>query len=164
MGTRGAYGFRKNGELKVTYNHYDSYYEHLGQHIIEFINNVNSIEKLNEIYDSIELVDESSEPTAQQVEECKKYANLSVSEGTYKDWYCLLRNAQGDLEVYLDGLKYMTNANFFIEDTVFCEYYYIIDLDRNVLVVSDQENTKEISLDYIFKNSNIELDEYMKTA
>jgi len=31
MGTRGAYGFRKNGIDKVTYNHFDSYPEQLGE-------------------------------------------------------------------------------------------------------------------------------------
>lgn len=30
MGTRGALGFIKAGEHKVTYNHYDSYPEGLG--------------------------------------------------------------------------------------------------------------------------------------
>ena len=39
MGTRGLYGFRKNGVDKVTYNHYDSYPEYLGRNILEFIRN-----------------------------------------------------------------------------------------------------------------------------
>ena len=30
MSTRGIYGFRKNGEDKLTYNHYDSYFSYLG--------------------------------------------------------------------------------------------------------------------------------------
>lgn len=31
MSTRGIYGFRKNGEDKLTYNHYDSYFSYLGE-------------------------------------------------------------------------------------------------------------------------------------
>ena len=37
MGTRGLYGFRKNGVDKVTYNHWDSYPDGLGKQILRFI-------------------------------------------------------------------------------------------------------------------------------
>ena len=36
MGTRGALGFKINGEYKVTYNHFDSYMEGLGKEVISF--------------------------------------------------------------------------------------------------------------------------------
>ena len=35
MGTRGLYGFRKNGVDKTTYNHFDSYPDGLGADVIE---------------------------------------------------------------------------------------------------------------------------------
>ena len=37
MGTKGTYGFFKNGESKLTYNQFDSYPEGLGTNIVEFI-------------------------------------------------------------------------------------------------------------------------------
>ena len=35
MGTRGLYGFRKNGIDKLTYNHLDSYPDWLGKKVVE---------------------------------------------------------------------------------------------------------------------------------
>ena len=54
MGTRGLYGFRKNGKDKITYNHWDSYPEGLGQNVLNFVKET-SIEELNSIYDKIIL-------------------------------------------------------------------------------------------------------------
>ena len=36
MGTRGLYGFHKNGIDKLTYNHLGSYPDSLGKKIVEF--------------------------------------------------------------------------------------------------------------------------------
>lgn len=134
MGTRGIYGFRKNESDKLTYNHYDSYPEGLGRNVVEFING-HSIEDLNKIYDNIILVDEDSIPTQEQIEECKQWENLSVSKQDEQDWYCLLRDAQGDLSSYDRGLKYMIDNHDFIFDSLFCEYGYIINLDTNRLEI-----------------------------
>ena len=37
MGTRGLWGFRKDGKDKLTYNHFDSYPDCLGHTIVEFL-------------------------------------------------------------------------------------------------------------------------------
>lgn len=134
METRGVYGIRKEGQDKLTYNHYDSYPEWLGQQVYDFIHST-SIEEMHEIFDRIVLVKESSDPTEEQIEMCKKYTNLSVSGRSFKDWYCLLRDTQGNLEVYKDGLKYMVDSQNFIKDSLFCEYGYIINLDDNTFEV-----------------------------
>lgn len=131
MGTRGIYGLRKNGKDKLTYNHYDSYPEGLGKDILTFIAENKS--KLNEVYDNIILVNEDTTPTQEQIEACKEYTNLSVSEKSTDDWYCLLRNTQGYLTPYLNGKLYMINNEDFIKNSLFCEYGYIINLDENVL-------------------------------
>ncbi len=134
MGTRGALGFHKNGEDKVTYNHFDSYPSHLGKHVLEFIKNV-SVEDMERAYDRIELVDWDSEPTEAQVVECMKFLELGVSGQSPKDWYCLLRNAQGNLYVYLSELRYMFDNRHFLKDSLFCEWGYVINLDKKVLEV-----------------------------
>lgn len=41
----------------------------------------------------------------------------------------MLRNAQGDLDAYKNGLKYMIDSCGFIKDSLWCEYAYIINLD-----------------------------------
>ena len=132
MGTRGCYGFRKNGVDKLTYNHWDSYPDCLGYDVAEFCKNT-SIAEMNEIFDKIVLVDEMGKPTKKQIDECIKFYNEGVSTGSVEDWYCLLREAQGDLNAYKSGLKYMIDSSDFIQDSLFCEYAYIINLDTNCL-------------------------------
>ena len=57
MSTRGAVGFYKNGVEKIGYNHFDSYPEWLGNEIITFLKG-KSVEKLNEIFDGIDIVED----------------------------------------------------------------------------------------------------------
>lgn len=146
MGTRGLYGFRKNGEDKLTYNHFDSYPDCLGDTMVRFCKET-SIEELNEIFDRIVLVNEDDKPTKAQILECAEYYNGSVSNQSIEDWYCLLREAQGNPDVYKHGLKYMIDNHNFIKDSLFCEYAYIINLDANYLefYVGFQEEPCELN-------------------
>lgn len=136
MGTRGLYGFRKNGIDKCTYNHWDSYPSCLGSTVVEFCKN-HTIEEMNYIFDKIVLVDENSTPTEKQIEECIEngYSDFSVGSGAQTDWYCLLRNCQGDLECLAkaENHAYMIDGIDFIKDSLYCEYAYIINLDDKVL-------------------------------
>jgi len=134
LGTRGAYGFYKDGKSKITYNHYDSYPEGLGDDIIGFIRNTN-INELNSIFNQIEMVDGDTTPTKLQMENCIKYYDDSVSTGKASEWYSLLRHSQGNLEVYKQGLKYMIDSANFLKNSLHCEWAYIINLDENVLEV-----------------------------
>lgn len=132
MGTRGCYGFRKNGIDKLAYNHFDSYPDYLGSEIVTFCKET-SIREMHDIFDRIVLVEELSKPTEKQIEECSFWYDGNVSNQTPEDWYCLLRNAQGDLNAYKNGLKYMIDNCYFIKDSLFCEYAYVINLDTNCL-------------------------------
>ena len=132
MGTRGCYGFRKNGIDKLTYNHYDSYPSCLGSTMIQFCKET-TLKEMNEIFDKIVMVHESSTPTNEQIDECLKYYDGSVSHCSTEDWYCLLRNAQGKPNAYKHGLRYMIDNHEFIKDSLFCEYAYIINLDTKRL-------------------------------
>jgi hypothetical protein len=132
MGTRGLYGFRKNGIDKLTYNHFDSYPDCLGGTMVEFCKTT-SLKEMNEIFDKIVLVLEHTVPTQTQVKECIEYYDSNVSVGSPEDWYCLLRGAQGNPNVYKHGFKYMIDSHNFIEDSLFCEYAYIINLDEECL-------------------------------
>ena len=136
MGTRGLYGFRKNGVDKTTYNHFDSYPSGLGQTVVEFCK-LHSIKEMNTIFDKIVMVKEGETPTEEQIKECIEngFANFSVSTKSKTDWYCLLRECQGDLECLAKAKDhaYMTNGQNFIKDSLFCEYAYIINLDDEVL-------------------------------
>lgn len=138
MSTRGYMGIKKKGELKGQYNHFDSYIEGLGKEIIDTLNTipkVNLISKLNEVYDNIILVNENDKSTQELIEYAIKYDlyDSNVSNGNTNDLYCLFRKAQGRLDLYLNGLKYMLNGNDFLKDNIFCEYGYVINLDTNTL-------------------------------
>lgn len=139
MSTRGLYGFRKDGVDKLTYNHSDSYPERLGKKISIFCA-TNTVEQMKSIYDHIVMIDESVPPTKVQIQECVKagYYDGRVSERSTDDWYCLLRNLQGNFDELSDfatGNKkvYMSDNSGFIKDSLFCEYAYIINLDEETL-------------------------------
>lgn len=146
MGTRGCYGFRKNGMDKLTYNHFDSYPDWLGRKMIEFCKTT-SIKEMNEIFDRLVLVNRHNKPTQEQIKECIDFYDGSVSNQTVEDWYCLLREAQGEPSAYKNGLKYMIENNDFIKDSLFCEYAYIVNLDDNCLefYVGFQKTPDEIN-------------------
>lgn len=145
MGTRGAYGFIKNGKMKITYNHYDSYLSELGFNVMKFIAGT-SDKELNEIFDKIIMVREDNKPTEEQIQECKKYLNLDVGNQNIDDWYCLLRETQGNLNEYKKGLRYMIDSKEFMGDSLFCEYAYILNLDNNYLEIYKGFN-KDIETD-----------------
>ena len=135
MSTRGLYGFRKNGVDKTTYNHFDSYPDGLGADVINFIKK-HSIDELKKFYDRIQMVQEDATPTKEEIKTCVDagLCNLSVSTQSTNDWYCLLRNVQGDLDaLYNSPVAYMIDNSDFIKDSLFCEYAYIIDLYVNIL-------------------------------
>ena len=139
MGTRGLYGFRKDGIDKATYNHFDSYPDYLGRNAAELLV-FTTPELMEKVYESIILVDKNVPPTPEQVKECVDagYYNGSVSEQSTADWYCLLRNLQGELEEYKKNAAagrttYMADGINFIKDSLFCEYAYIFNLDTQKL-------------------------------
>lgn len=132
MGTRGAYGFRVEGKDKVTYNHFDSYPRELGDNVLNYICKT-PLAKMREIALRIELVDRDSQPSEEAKRIYRKYADLQVSEHSYDDWYCLLRNTQGDLFPYSKDLHDMIDSHEFLADSLFCEWAYIINLDTTRL-------------------------------
>lgn len=139
MGTRGLYGFRKNGQDKTTYNHFDSYPDGLGRTIVNFCAE-NSVDTMEKIYDNIEMINENTPPTKEQIKWCidAGFYDSSVSSQSKEDWYCLLRGLQGNLEALKEnaldkGKVFMSDDQGFIKDSLYCEYAYIINLDTEKL-------------------------------
>lgn len=141
MGTRGLIGLRFKNKDYLTYNHYDSYPEGIGVDILHELRKMD-IEKVKKHIPSIILIDENHKPSKKHKIELKQYTNDKVggpSTGTdfdKLDWYQVLRNAQGTLKPYIDGtLKYMIDSHEFINDSLFCEWGYIVNFDENCLEV-----------------------------
>jgi hypothetical protein len=136
MGTRGAFGFVVNGKEKVSYNHMDSYPSFLGRNILKDLQNLTSIENLKKNVLAIKMVEPNETPklTPDQLEKFAEYSCSSVSTGD--DWYSILRNAQGTIAPYCreeNALDYMTDGVAFLQDSLFCEYAYIVNLDTNMV-------------------------------
>ena len=140
MGTRGVWGFRKNGHTIATYRQFDCYPEGLGKDFFEFVKKNNKQGRLWNLFDNIIEINEKDKPTEEQKEYCKKmgWFNDYVSSKSDDDWYCLLRGLQDpeNWQTVIDdgGNVYVDNCiNFLIRDSLFCEYGYIFDIDDNVL-------------------------------
>lgn len=136
MGTRGSYGFRCNDKLFVTYNHWDSDPEGLGEEIVNFCKSVK-----NEEWESIKAKvsklkvvnsDDLASPAVTKFYTEKGFCDTRVSTGIKNEYYCLLRKLQGVKyleEIVAGNVKHLINAENFLADSLFCEYAYIINLD-----------------------------------
>ena len=130
MGTRGMFGFYMDGVTKAAYNHFDSYPEELGVKMLAVLRNT-SLSHCIAAFKRIKMVSGDSAPTPEEIERCKPWTDLGVSNQSTSDWYCLLRKAQGNIDAYINGrLEYMLDGSDFINDSLFCEYAYIINLDE----------------------------------
>lgn len=145
MSTRGLWGFRKNGRDMLTYNHSDSDPSWLGKQISKFISDLTD-EELGKFPDMLEPVDEDKPAAAEHTRLCKELgvADFDVASRKETDYYCLLRGAQGNFPFYeglvknppecLKGNKLpFIISNSFIQDSLYCEYAYIINLDEKRL-------------------------------
>lgn len=128
MSTRGAVGWHKDGVDKIAYNHCDSYPTYLGVEMLEYARK--RVVTLHTHFDRVEMIDTEKPPTAEQIARCVKHGvvDLKVSTQSDTDWYCLLRNTQGDLEATA-SLGYMIDYSQFLNDSLFCEWAYLINLD-----------------------------------
>lgn len=160
MSTRGFYGFVKNGEVKGTYNHSDSYPEWLGNNVVDYLKK-KSLKDLNALFDKIVMVENGSKPTTYYK---KKYLKFSGCEDIKNigDWYDLLRNAQGDFEAFDDGLKHMEDGTTFPKDSLFCEWGYLINLTTGKLEILRGFNTSLECQHSLFEWSKKEVREAKK--
>lgn len=123
MGASGVFGFTKNGETKLGYIGSASYPALGGLDVVKFVKE-NSITELNETFNKMVLVDEAvaktpiPQMTVEEMNEC-------IESGRP---YTQLNN------VKLNGLP-VSEANDFINESLFCEWGYIINLDTNKLEV-----------------------------
>jgi len=134
MSTRGLWGFYSNGITKATYNHCDSYPDGLGKTVLEFIKK-HSATELKEVFEKIKMIGSDHKPTKEDIEKYSKYFNENVNNGSFEDSYALLRETQGEPDVYFSGLDVMIDNINFIKDSLFCEWAYIINLDNNCLEI-----------------------------
>ncbi len=152
MSTRGLTGFIADGKWYAMYNHGDSYPEWLGMRVLEFCKQVEDWNALKENVKELTLVNDDQKPTIEEAELYKCYHEnpnetvLGHKKQEITDWYWLLHSLQGEgilYEINKGNLKHLIDDHDFIEDSLFCEWAYIIDLDEMELKVYKGFNTEE---------------------
>ena len=144
MGTRGAFGVVIGEQEKIGYNQYDSYPDGRGLDNLRelkeaWINGGNSAETLRDLARKARLVSDAKKPTPEDVRLLRTTTNLNVSEQSTDDWYCLTRETHGSI-VQMLKCGYIEDHSTFPLDSLFCEWAYILDLDRDVFEVYEGFN------------------------
>lgn len=139
MGTRGLMAFVIDGETKAGYVHFDSYPSGLGADVLEWLHealNEQTGKALTKVR-ALKVVNDETEPTAEQIEALKQYANMNVSSKQLDEWYVLLRECQGEPALTLEA-GYMYGVSRVEPYRLGCghEYLYVVDFDKHEFTAS----------------------------
>lgn len=106
----------------------------MGNNIKEFILD-NLIEDMNKVFNKLIMVIADDKPSLNEIMTYYDVTDPSVSNGD--DWYSVLRRLQGNLQAYIDNPEYqhMIDVEDFMKESLFYEWAYIINLDKNVLEI-----------------------------
>jgi hypothetical protein len=168
MSTRGCLGIVKNGELKVAqFISCDAYPGGAGQEIIEFFkgkgldykNNSHSFQILSEKIDDLKFM---TDEEFKEIEEAYGhdsrltdnfkylYSGTDILNWLYNDGYYIYNGYDNNTgEPYEEKIgngemKLKLHSDFF-GDSLFCEWGYIIDIDKKTFEVYKGFNTKPLS-------------------
>lgn len=132
--TRGAWGFKKDGDLKILYNNHDSYPDGLGRALLE------DKDKLYDLY--LSLIPADAE-------------HMPVHDTSYAEVM--------DLYNWVPGINiYYDDSREFINDSIFCEFAYIVDLDRDELIYyTIGSNLDNCTTVYDIKDLDIDMINYI---
>ncbi len=133
MGTRGLVGFVIDGEVKASYNHYDSYPDAVGQDALNFARGMD--ESVKDKARAIKLVDPHGKPTVSTgMLHALGVSYINSLDVKRLDWYDALHPLQGNLQGYLDAGVMTDDANFLGDPD--CEWAYLVNLDEEFFEVS----------------------------
>lgn len=160
MGTRNLTVVVSDNEVKIaSYGQFDGYPESLGMKLLKFISNSANNENLKEILSKVRLWNDKDQKLQNEFLEFIGCTNGILNENQkekfkekypfrYRERYGKLKEGQ-ILEVllefrHLDDIA-TTNAYEFASDSLFCEWAYVIDYDKNSFEVYKGLNTLGIS-------------------
>jgi hypothetical protein len=144
MGTRGAFGVIIGEKEKIGYNQFDSYPSGKGLENLNWLRGIvpqgdmderyTQLPKFRELALDCDLVDDSIKPTPKDIHALRGWTDMGVSNQSTDDWYCLTHATHGSIEMML-RCGYIEDHSEFPLDSLFCEWAYIVDFDRNVFEV-----------------------------
>lgn len=144
MGTRNLTVVYKNGEYKVAqYGQWDGYPEGLGITLLNFLKNVNMDSFRNAVDNVSFYTEEEIKEIRELVEERRTLIpNYDWSE----DFPQLSRDTGGYILnlITFKGVNKVDNSINFAADSLFCEWAYVIDLDKNTFEVYEGFNEKPL--------------------
>lgn len=160
MGTRNLTIVVHNQEVKLAqYGQYDGFPDSLGVKLLKFFSNPANTENLKKILPKVRLWNEKDQKQQDEFLESIGCTNGILNDKQkeefkkrypfrYRERYGRLREGQ-ILEVllefhHLDELA-TTDAYDFASDSLFCEWAYVIDYDKNAFEVYKGLNTSGIS-------------------
>jgi hypothetical protein len=163
MGTRHLVTVRNEGEYVVAqYGQWDGYPSGQGITILGFLNSEGNIEKLKEALKKVRFIDFKGRDK-EFIEEYEKNApewssdpdNRTFEQRRWFKSYCS-RDVGGEIleniAVSTDSEILLKNSLDFGDDSLFCEYAYTIDLDKNTFEIYEDfkgNPIKEYRLDML---------------
>jgi hypothetical protein len=143
MGTRSTVIIFQDGKYKGYYNQYDGYpMGGVGEAVVKELKKIDRTKSGWDIFKAkcknVKLVEDNQKPSAALQ---KKYVengfyDARVASRSPEDWYCLLRELQGAnyiKEIMAGRVEHMLSGGDFANSSLFCEYAYLIDLDKMVV-------------------------------
>lgn len=156
MGTQGSFGFKIGKKLRLMHVQYDAniLWQTCVREIYVLLKHYGSIESLREAFSN--LKDAKGKPKKDVIEKCKIYTDLTVSNQTTDDWYCLLRHCQHSFINILDSGYFLNDGNR--EGLVF-----VLDFNTNSVYLN-AHNWSPITKKYdmIVALENATIDELMQ--
>jgi len=135
MGTRATIRLVCNGVSKKWYVQWDG--DTLGSMLLRDLQLLlkafgGDYEVIKRMVANLTAVDEDSKPTKEQIKQLFQFADITVSNKSYEDWYCLLRRCQSSLVNTL-------TAGYYIEAGADNkqEFNWNLDFDANLFWYDD---------------------------
>ena len=142
MGTQGSFGYKIGRKIRLMHVQYDAdmLWQTCVREIFVLMKHFGSVDLLREAFEKLE--EAKNKPKPEAIEKCKPYTDLTVSNNTTNDWYCLTRNCQHSFINILDSGYFLNNGEksgliFLLDFNTNSVRFYGIDWEKK-----EQEHEK----------------------
>jgi hypothetical protein len=169
MGTRNLTVLVSEGEIKIAqYGQWDGYPDYMGINILKFLREID-VEIMKKQAKNVFFIDEDKQSEIdlylKEIGSTNGYLNKEQSDLYYEKYKFLDRSIGSDIleMVYNEEFNkpmLLNNSITFSGDSLFCEWAYVIDLDKNLFEVYEGFNKNELNENNRFFKYTIENEEY----
>jgi hypothetical protein len=169
MGTRNLTVLVSEGEIKIAqYGQWDGYPDYMGINILKFLREFD-VEIMKKQVKNVIFVDDNKQKEIdlylKEIGSTNGYLNNEQSDLFNEKYKFLNRNVGSDILEMVYNEEYnkamlLENSITFSGDSLFCEWAYVIDLDKNLFEVYKGFNQNELNENDRFFKYTIENEEY----